>query len=1456
MSLAEPKADATGPREATAKVFISYSRRDLEFADRIDAALKERGFDTLIDRSEIYALEDWWKRIEALIAQADTIVFILSPDAVASDVCQSEVRFAASLNKRLAPIVWRRVEDSRVPAELARLNFIFFDEPDQFDPSLDRLAEALHTDIEWVRKHTEFGEQARRWVGVGRPGPRGLLLRPPALDEAERWIASRPHNAPIPTEAAQAFITASREAHTRRRNTVSASLAAGLFVALGLAGLAFWQRGVAVEQRGIAVEQRGIAEEQRGIAEQQRGAAEQQRGIAVEQRVAAARAADQATGMTVQQLEIQGQGGLAAAIALASVPGIPNGIGPQTAAALGRAIRRDHELLRASAGDNILRAQATTDGKVLVTGLSNGHIKIWSLPSLELQHDIAAQNDYATELHLSPDETAVLVAGDKIPTVWDLATGKKRFDLAVPNPKKFVAAARWGPDGQTIAVGTADNRLLLFKAADGSLLHEIKGPDIDAIKKHVAARAGEGLGFGIADPLVQGVASAMFLMNGAMTQIAFSPDSKTVAASGAADPDAALRFYDVKSGTLRATGTGPQLTTFSLGRLLGDGIFFDADGKRVAAIAGENNIQIYDPATGKLRQTLSAYGTQSILFTRDGCGVVSAHHDGSIVLWCAETGRQVATLRAHRDSIEHLSFNADETLFAASSDDHTVTIWPMPGTAALCPETGNDAAQARLRSLQPVARLEGHGEVVWRTVFLPDSQVVTISRDTTIRRWRIGERGAAGIPAPKSEGSLLDNTQTRFEATFDQSGEFVLLADTASFHGSVAVWVVSPLQKAGDITDARIAGSIRDGKLRAYKNPFESVAFDPREGMPKAPENADTGDLLRADTGDLRRDDPPTALVVDDWAISPDGQRAVGLRSWHTYFDRRKAGESTDFDVRDDDPKVLFDPVSGQELTELKVTIGDLSWSPHNVDRRSHDGTFSADGSMVFGILKPSDAIDAKAVFAAWDANAGKLIGQIGPVGKVVSFIASDNGRALFLETEESAGADENSLSLYRLAEGAYKEVARSAAGIAAQLPSTAWTVSPDGELAATGDDQGNVHLWRTSDGSVAADLNFGAQTVDSLAISPDGWLIASSDGSKTMRIAEIATGAVIAAPTFPSAAATLRFDPMGKRVVALLANGETQIVDVAPLPGVGSDSAAYADFLRGSQLIPISSVEQLKFHLTPPAPIERADLDALRATSVDALPQRPSRPAEAAACDKLAADPNDREKPAVGVGYRAIDGAAAAEACHAAVQAMPDDPISLYEEGRALQRLGKGAEAAPMLKKAADMSYGAAARALATMIDADSSLTSFGPAQPLWEMAARMGDPYALVMIGGRRALNAKSAEEFTTALGFAKAARPDRLSAGITWMADSADPRDGAPELHRRALFLYDLGLWIADNVKQAGEAESPTYRANIAKRVQVLSREFEPTTVIALWRAAQNWTPGVAAPPEAPADGSSSH
>jgi tetratricopeptide (TPR) repeat protein len=272
-------AERESGRQPKAKVFISYSRKDIAFADRLDAALKQRGFEPLIDRTDIYAFEEWWKRIEELIGRADTVVFVLSPDAVRpGSVARKEVAFAASLNKRFAPVVFRPVEDNALPEELAKLNFIFFDDPTRFEQSADQLAEALATDLGWIRQHTDFGDQARRWALADRPN--GLLLRSPVLEQAERWIAGRPSEAPAPTEETQRFIRRGRQAATRRRNIFTGSLAAGLVLALGLAGLAYWQRGIAQKERDRAVQAEQTATEQKEIAQQQRDRAEKTLSVA------------------------------------------------------------------------------------------------------------------------------------------------------------------------------------------------------------------------------------------------------------------------------------------------------------------------------------------------------------------------------------------------------------------------------------------------------------------------------------------------------------------------------------------------------------------------------------------------------------------------------------------------------------------------------------------------------------------------------------------------------------------------------------------------------------------------------------------------------------------------------------------------------------------------------------------------------------------------------------------------------------------------------------------------------------------------------------------------------------------------------------------------------------------------------------------------------------------------
>jgi WD40 repeat protein len=244
------------------KVFVSYSRRDIAFTERLVEALKARGLAAKVDTRDLPKLEDWRRELLGFIREADAVVFVISSHSVASHVCSWEVEQVATLNKRLAPIVLERVPDDRIPAAVAKINYIYFDRPDEFETQADALAQALQTDLQWVKNHTRLGELAHRWNERGRAGV--LTLRGQELEETERWIASRPRGAPEPTELHKSFLAESRRAATRRlRYGVAGSLLVGA-LAIGLALFAFIQQRAAEASRANAVKVLAASDLQRG----------------------------------------------------------------------------------------------------------------------------------------------------------------------------------------------------------------------------------------------------------------------------------------------------------------------------------------------------------------------------------------------------------------------------------------------------------------------------------------------------------------------------------------------------------------------------------------------------------------------------------------------------------------------------------------------------------------------------------------------------------------------------------------------------------------------------------------------------------------------------------------------------------------------------------------------------------------------------------------------------------------------------------------------------------------------------------------------------------------------------------------------------------------------------------------------------------------------------------------
>ena len=199
------------------KVFISYSRADAGFADELVAGLEFKGeFAVTIDRHSIIEGEDWKSRLGGLIADADAIVFILSPDSAQSSICAWEVDEARCLSKRIIPVLFRPTGTVPPPPQLAALNYVRFDEGRSFMASLTALVHSLKTDVDWVREHTRLLTRAIEWDASQRPINR--LLSGNDIAAAKQWLARRPKDAPQATALHLDFITASERAEEDRQN--------------------------------------------------------------------------------------------------------------------------------------------------------------------------------------------------------------------------------------------------------------------------------------------------------------------------------------------------------------------------------------------------------------------------------------------------------------------------------------------------------------------------------------------------------------------------------------------------------------------------------------------------------------------------------------------------------------------------------------------------------------------------------------------------------------------------------------------------------------------------------------------------------------------------------------------------------------------------------------------------------------------------------------------------------------------------------------------------------------------------------------------------------------------------------------------------------------------------------------------------------------------------------------
>ena len=253
-----------------ADIFISYSRRDTEFVRKLHQALAERDRDVWVDWEDIPATADWWNEICAGINSADTFAFIISPDSTTSDVCRREIDHAVANNKHFIPILYRslvtdssgriNIKDHIHPA-ISSHNWIYFEDPDQFDKSFAALLTALDTDLDYIREHTRLLVRGREWERQGRD--KSFLLAGLDVQHAERWLAEGAEKTPKPLDLHIEYIQASRKEAVRRQRTLFAGIAIiTIIAALALLSFFLFQNAQSnltlAEERGTQVAQQVV----------------------------------------------------------------------------------------------------------------------------------------------------------------------------------------------------------------------------------------------------------------------------------------------------------------------------------------------------------------------------------------------------------------------------------------------------------------------------------------------------------------------------------------------------------------------------------------------------------------------------------------------------------------------------------------------------------------------------------------------------------------------------------------------------------------------------------------------------------------------------------------------------------------------------------------------------------------------------------------------------------------------------------------------------------------------------------------------------------------------------------------------------------------------------------------------------------------------------------------------
>lgn len=679
-----------------ANVFISYSRRNQGFVQKLHSALGATGREVWVDWENIPMAADWWEEIQLAIELADTFIFVLSPDSTASKVCRQELEEAIKHNKRLVPVVHQDVQPEAVHPQLARLNWIFLRPQDDFDAGLKGLLTAIDQDVEYVRTHTRLLVRALEWDRSDRD--KSYLLRGTDLERANRYLAQGRDAAPRPTALHHQYVLASAEGESierdlelvRQRRILSdqrrwlqlVTAASVLAVALGLTSWGLSQAAHRARKDAELAQLRALNKSARAL-------------FLSNQRFEALIEATQA-GRLFQALPPSRQG---------------VEMQVQVVSALQQALFWVQERNRLEGHAGIVWQIAySPDGRTLASASADGTLRFWGIDGRE-EGLVEGFGSPLLDVQFEPKTGQIAaVDADGRLLLWDRSRKLLQNWSAHRAPTR---AVQFSPDGQLIATASQDGTVKIWNK-QGTLMQTLRGEGFSI--QALLWTQGEQIIAGDEQGKIYlwnsaGERVATFSNHqAAVTALDIHPEEPILVSVGR---DRQVKLYDLDSREM--------INGFLAHRGPIYNVRFTPGGEELITVGDDKLIHVWqldETFTAALRETLVGHTglVAALAISPDGGTIATSGGDRAVRLWELQRDN-LHILRGHQGPVNAVAISPDDRLIASAGNDRTLSLWNPNG----------DLQQ----------RLEGHSGPIRDVAFSPQgSQLASASSDGTVRIWQ------------------------------------------------------------------------------------------------------------------------------------------------------------------------------------------------------------------------------------------------------------------------------------------------------------------------------------------------------------------------------------------------------------------------------------------------------------------------------------------------------------------------------------------------------------------------------------------------------------------------------------------------------------------------------------------------------------------------------------------------